>query len=132
MCAGAAFWTRIGRVVYGARDHKRGGLDFHRKRDEGLLHPKTELVGACWRTVCGTPFVLLRGPPEKGGAPPICDVEDITRDFLNALEEISGRQDDRLKARIANSTRPTWPRSSIAFRTKKSIPLETHRRRGAR
>ena len=47
MCAGAAFWTRIGRVVYGARDDKRGGLDFHGKRDEGLLHPKTELVGDC-------------------------------------------------------------------------------------
>ena len=26
MCAGAAFWTRIGRVVYGASDPKRGAL----------------------------------------------------------------------------------------------------------
>ena len=32
MCAGASYWTRIGRVVYGARDHKRGGLDFHGSR----------------------------------------------------------------------------------------------------
>ncbi len=45
MCAGAAFWTRIGRVVYGAKDEKRGGLDFAGKRDEGLLHPRTELGG---------------------------------------------------------------------------------------
>ena len=52
MCAGAAFWTRIGRVVYGARDHKRGGLDFHGSRDEGLLHPKTELVGGVLEDEC--------------------------------------------------------------------------------
>jgi tRNA(adenine34) deaminase len=24
MCAGAAFWTRIGAIVYGAEDRKRG------------------------------------------------------------------------------------------------------------
>ena len=52
MCAGAAFWTRIGRVVYGARDDKRGGLDFHGKRKEGLLHPKTELVGGVLEDEC--------------------------------------------------------------------------------
>ena len=45
MCAGAAFWTRIGRVVYGAKDEKRGGLDFSGKREEGLLHPRTEIGG---------------------------------------------------------------------------------------
>ena len=52
MCAGAAFWTRIGRVVYGARDHKRGGLDFTGKREEGLLHPKTELLGGVLEEEC--------------------------------------------------------------------------------
>lgn len=52
MCSGAAYWTRIGRIVYGARDDKRGGLDFHRKRDEGLLHPKTELVGGVLEEEC--------------------------------------------------------------------------------
>ena len=52
MCAGAAFWTRIGRVAYGARDDKRGGLDFHGKRKEGLLHPKTELVGGVLEDEC--------------------------------------------------------------------------------
>ena len=43
MCAGAAFWTRIGRVVYGAKDDKRG----HSKFDGELtmLHPKTECQG---------------------------------------------------------------------------------------
>ena len=43
MCAGAAFWTRIGRVVYGAKDEKRG----HSKFDGNLtmLHPKTTCQG---------------------------------------------------------------------------------------
>ena len=52
MCAGAAFWTRIGRVVYGAQDEKRGGLDFSGKRKEGLLHPRTELVGGVLEEEC--------------------------------------------------------------------------------
>ena len=52
MCAGAAFWTRIGRIVFGARDDKRGGLDFTGKRDEGLLHPRTELVGGVLEAEC--------------------------------------------------------------------------------
>jgi len=43
MCAGAAYWTRIGRVVYGAKDDKRG----HSKFDGELtvLHPKTKCEG---------------------------------------------------------------------------------------
>ena len=41
MCAGAAFWTQIGKVVYGAKDEKRGFL----RVNQPLLHPKTELVG---------------------------------------------------------------------------------------
>lgn len=37
MCGGAAFWTKLGRIVYGASDEKRG---FGRFREE-ILHPKT-------------------------------------------------------------------------------------------
>ena len=54
MCAGAAFWTRIGRVVYGARDHKRGRPRFHwETRSEGLLHPphRTRSVACSRRSV---------------------------------------------------------------------------------
>lgn len=40
MCAGAAFWSQIGKLVYGADDQKRGYLLIHEK----LLHPKTEVV----------------------------------------------------------------------------------------
>ncbi len=41
MCAGAAFWTQISRIVYGATDEKRG----FNKIKTSLLHPKTEIVG---------------------------------------------------------------------------------------
>jgi tRNA(adenine34) deaminase len=38
MCAGALFWSQIGRVVYGAADEKRGFT-----KSGGSLHPKTEV-----------------------------------------------------------------------------------------
>jgi len=41
MCAGASFWTRIGRIVYGAKDDRRG---FKRLGNE-ILHPTTNIVG---------------------------------------------------------------------------------------
>ncbi|MCF8217997.1 MAG: nucleoside deaminase [Bacteroidales bacterium] len=39
MCAGAAFWSRIGRLVYGAEDEKRGYTLYN----ENLLHPSTKV-----------------------------------------------------------------------------------------
>ena len=36
MCAGAAFWTQISRIVYGADDPKRGFL----RLNEQVLHPQ--------------------------------------------------------------------------------------------
>ena len=50
MCAGAAFWTRIGRVVYGASDEKRGFSRWNAER--GLLHPKTEVVSGVLEAEC--------------------------------------------------------------------------------
>ncbi|MBP5548147.1 MAG: nucleoside deaminase [Bacteroidales bacterium] len=38
MCAGAAGWTQIGRIVYGATDSKKG---FEKTTGRGMLHPKT-------------------------------------------------------------------------------------------
>lgn len=49
MCAGAAFWTRIGRLVYGANDPKRG----YARISEGLLHPKTKVTGGILEQECG-------------------------------------------------------------------------------
>lgn len=40
MCAGASYWTQISRIVYGARDEKRG---FSQVSDK-IIHPKTELL----------------------------------------------------------------------------------------
>ena len=48
MCAGAAGWTQIGRIVYGASDPKRG---FSRLGRE-MLHPKTTVEGGLMKEEC--------------------------------------------------------------------------------
>lgn len=40
MCAGAASWTQISRIVFGAKDEKRG---FSKIRQR-IVHPKTEIM----------------------------------------------------------------------------------------
>ena len=42
MCAGGLYWSKIGRIVYGASDEKNGYL--HVTRENWPFHPKTELV----------------------------------------------------------------------------------------
>ncbi len=39
MCAGALYWAKLGRIVFGAEDSKGGFMRFGRE----LLHPKTKL-----------------------------------------------------------------------------------------
>ena len=39
MCAGALFWSHIGKVVFGAPDEKRG----FKSSNAEMLHPRTEL-----------------------------------------------------------------------------------------
>lgn len=48
MCAGAAFWTQIGRIVYGAKDPKGG----YSCLDKQVLHPKTEIVSGVLADEC--------------------------------------------------------------------------------
>ena len=48
MCAGAAFWTQIGRIVFGAEDEKRG----YRLADQPLLHPKTKVTSGILAEQC--------------------------------------------------------------------------------
>lgn len=50
MCAGAAFWTQIARVVYGAKDEKRG----FSKIASPVLHPKTSVTGGILEEECST------------------------------------------------------------------------------
>lgn len=48
MCAGAAGWTQVGRIVYGAPDPKRG----YTLLTGPLLHPKTEVTAGVLRDEC--------------------------------------------------------------------------------
>jgi tRNA(adenine34) deaminase len=48
MCAGASFWTRINKVVYGASDKKRG----FESVEKNLLHPKTTLIKGVMKKEC--------------------------------------------------------------------------------
>jgi tRNA(adenine34) deaminase len=50
MCAGALYWSKIGRVVYGASDDKNG---FNRvKPAVSPFHPKTEVVKGVLQEEC--------------------------------------------------------------------------------
>ena len=50
MCSGALYWSKIGRIVYGAHDDKNG----YRKccGNNNPFHPKTELVGGILKEDC--------------------------------------------------------------------------------
>ncbi len=48
MCAGAAYWTQISKIVFGAYDEKRG----FSKINSGILHPKTKLVKGVLENEC--------------------------------------------------------------------------------
>ena len=55
MCAGALAWAQIGRIVYGARDTKRGYEIVENcisSQSLSLLHPKTEVVGGVMEAEC--------------------------------------------------------------------------------
>ncbi|MDR1848052.1 MAG: nucleoside deaminase [Bacteroidales bacterium] len=47
MCLGAAFWTQIGRIVYGAADNRKIVKD-----KSQLLHPKTVIEGGVLEDEC--------------------------------------------------------------------------------
>ncbi|MFL5742847.1 MAG: tRNA adenosine(34) deaminase TadA [Flavisolibacter sp.] len=50
MCAGAMYWGKLARVVYGASDEKNGYL--HITGDRSPFHPKTELVRGVLKEEC--------------------------------------------------------------------------------
>lgn len=50
MCAGALYWSKIGRIVYGASDEKNGYL--HVTGATSPFHPKTELVRGVLQEDC--------------------------------------------------------------------------------
>jgi tRNA(adenine34) deaminase len=50
MCAGAMYWSKIGRIVYGAADEKNGYL--HMPKGNSPFHPKTELIKGILQEEC--------------------------------------------------------------------------------
>jgi len=48
MCAGAAFWTQIGKVVFGAYDEKRG----YSLTGKNIFHPKAVIQGGVMEFEC--------------------------------------------------------------------------------
>jgi len=49
MCAGASYWTQIGRIVFGATDPKRGYQYY-----KTTLHPKTIVIAGVLEEECAT------------------------------------------------------------------------------
>ncbi len=49
MCAGALGWSQISKVVYGAKDEKKG----FSKIDYNMLHPKTRVFDGVMAEPCG-------------------------------------------------------------------------------
>lgn len=47
MCAGASYWTQIGKIVYGASEEKRGFIALQTK-----LHPKTKVIKGIMEEEC--------------------------------------------------------------------------------
>lgn len=54
MCAGALYWSKIARVVYGATDEKHGALTLSTSGEgKGVrFHPKTEIVSGVCKDEC--------------------------------------------------------------------------------
>lgn len=48
MCAGALFWSQIGKIVFGAYDEKRG---YHRHQQD-ILHPRTQVISGILENEC--------------------------------------------------------------------------------
>ncbi|QEC51411.1 tRNA(adenine34) deaminase [Anseongella ginsenosidimutans] len=49
MCAGAAYWFQLNKIVFGAYDKKRGFGTIGSR----VLHPKTQLTGGIMEAECG-------------------------------------------------------------------------------
>jgi tRNA(adenine34) deaminase len=49
MCAGAAYWTQIDKIVVGAIDNKRG----FRTLSQSIIHPRTEVIEGVLAEECG-------------------------------------------------------------------------------
>ena len=49
MCAGASYWAQLSRIVFGARDEKRG----YSALNKAIIHPRTIVQEGVMADVCG-------------------------------------------------------------------------------
>lgn len=54
MCAGALYWSKIGKIVYAAADEKNGYRKYILKTGKNPFHPKTEIVNGICKDECAT------------------------------------------------------------------------------
>ncbi|QNL50813.1 nucleoside deaminase [Olivibacter sp. SDN3] len=50
MCAGASYWAQVQRIVFGAKDDKRGYTSI----SENIIHPKTTIIKGVLDTACSS------------------------------------------------------------------------------
>jgi len=48
MCAGAAYWSQIGKIIFGASDERRG----YKNLGVNVLHPKTKVISGVMENEC--------------------------------------------------------------------------------
>ena len=56
MCGGALYWSKIGKVIYGASDEKNGSITplpgILENKGNWPYHPKTEVIGGLMKNEC--------------------------------------------------------------------------------
>lgn len=53
MCAGALYWSKIGKIVYAADDEKNGYKRYITTENKNPFHPKTEIIKGICKDECG-------------------------------------------------------------------------------
>ena len=48
MCAGALYWSQLGKIIFGAPDLKRGAM----RHNPSLFHPSTTVIGGIEAAAC--------------------------------------------------------------------------------
>jgi len=54
MCAGALYWSKIGKIVYAAGDEKNGYRKYITSANKNPFHPKTEIISGICKDECAT------------------------------------------------------------------------------
>jgi tRNA(adenine34) deaminase len=52
MCAGALYWSKIGKIIYAAEDEKNGYRKYVSDGAKNPFHPKTEIISGIYKDEC--------------------------------------------------------------------------------